>query len=393
MNITHKMASAYQGLKSGLLEPSAASAAAPVCNLATADLFYPEQAMPASVQQAVTLALSDPELCHYPHPLGWKPLRQTIADRLQRRYGHPVDPDRNILVTAGSEAGLLCSFLPFLEEGDEVLIPDPSYPTNAPYTRLAGGTPVFVPLREEDGFALNVQDFESRCTERTKAVVLTCPNNPTGTVFSRQSLEMLCQWIVRRDLVLICDHAFEDYIFDGDFVWAACLPGMWERTVTVFTLSKGAGLCGLRVGYMVADTPVLDALLARVPPVMCAAGSLSQVAAKAALEDESTLLFYKEKLARRLSETCRILSDIPGLTFTVPQGGFQMWLNVSQLGSSSQIVSYLREKAGVLVNRGDPFGPLCGKDHLRLVFGCVQDDETYFAAIKRIAEALKQYSS
>lgn len=394
MSITHRMAGPYQGLKSGLMNPapSGTPGGNALCNLGTADLFYPEQTMPSTVQQALMQSLNDPMLCHYPHPLGWRPLRQSIADKLLRSYGRAVDPDRNILVTAGSEAGLLCAFLPFLEPGDEVLIPDPSYLTNAMYTRIAGGTPVFVPLSEEKGFVLEAAEFESRCTEKTKAVVLTCPNNPTGTVFSQQSLEALCEVIVRRDLILICDFAFEDFVFEGELTWPATFPGMWERTVSVFTLSKGAGLCGLRVGYMVADTPALDALLARIPPLMCAAGMPSQVAAKAALEDEATMAAYHKKLQARRAKTCELLSGIEGISFVEPQGGFQMWINVSGLGSSAEVAARLRERAGVSVNCGEAFGPQGGKNHLRLVFGCVQDDDVYFRAIEHLAEALKNYS-
>ena len=188
-------------------------------------------------------------------------------------------------------------------------------------------------------------------------VILTYPNNPTGTVYSPNEIRALCRFIVEHDLVLLCDCAFDDYIFDGkELLWPATVPGMWERTISVFTVSKGWGLCGLRVGYMVADTPVLDAILGRVPALMGCVSNIAQAGAAAALRDTTLLRQYHNRLATRRKWTFEQLCNVPGIKVTLPDAGFQFWINTSELGNSAEIVHYLKEKADVQVNNGAAFG-------------------------------------
>lgn len=394
MSALDKMNGRFRGKRSGLLETAPAEGLGTPCvDLGSADLFAPDGPLPNSVRLAMEAQLRDPGAAHYQEPLGSRRLRETIARRLEKRYGRAVDPGQNVFITPGSEVGLMASALQFLEPGDEVLVPDPSYSPNFQYVRLAGGTPVSVPLRKETGYQLEMAELKKRWSKKIKAVLLTQPNNPTGTVYSREVLEELCRFLVEKDLILICDMAFEDHIYDGvECLWPAALPGMWERTVSLFTMSKGFGLCGLRVGYLVADAPVLDSLLAEATPLLCAANMTAQAGAMAALEDETLLPACFARLDRRRKETCRRLNQIPGVSVVVPQGGIQCWVDVSQLGDSGEIAVYLREKAGVAVSEGSAYGPEEGKGHFRLVFGCLNDEEAYDQALDRLCKALETYS-
>ncbi|MCI9264388.1 MAG: pyridoxal phosphate-dependent aminotransferase [Oscillospiraceae bacterium] len=391
MGIEERMTAGFREKRSGLFGTAGAGAAKPVTNLASADLFYPEMPFPPSVRQAIAAALEDPSMAHYGHPLGRISLRQTIGKRLEKKYGHSVNPDQHILVFPGSELAMQVGMLPFLEPGDEVLIHDPGYLANSIDPQAVGAVPIAVPLKGES-FCLDMAEFEKRLTSRTKMVILTYPNNPTGTIYSAEELRDLCRFVVRHDLILLCDMAFDDYVYDdGKLLWPAAEPGMWERTVSLFTVSKGWGLCGLRVGYMVADTPVLDALLGRIPALMGGAANIAQVGAEAALRDDRLLEENKRRLEIRRNSTYERLCRVPGLAVTLPQAGFQFWIDVSQLGTGTEVIRYLKENAQVLVNNGAAFGPVNGRDRLRLVFGCVNEESIYDKAIDRLCEALKSY--
>ena len=142
---------------------------------------------------------------------------------------------------------------------------------------------------------------------------------------------------------------------------------------------------------MVADTPVLDALLGRIPALMGGAANIAQVGAEAALRDDRLLEENKRRLEIRRNSTYERLCRVPGLAVTLPQAGFQFWIDVSQLGTGTEVIRYLKENAQVLVNNGAAFGPVNGRDHLRLVFGCVNEESIYDKAIDRLCEALKSY--
>ena len=390
MSVIDLMTPRYRGVKSGLFTPSVPGRA--VSNLGSADLFSPDGKLPRCVRDAVIAAMERPDAAHYSHPLGTKEFRTAAAERLNEKYSYSVDPDRYIMAFPGSELALQTAMLPFLSAECEVLVPDPGYLANTIDPAALGAKAVEVPLSEGNHFALDVTAFEKKLTSKTKMVILTYPNNPTGTVYSPNEIRALCRFIVEHDLVLLCDCAFDDYIFDGkELLWPATVPGMWERTISVFTVSKGWGLCGLRVGYMVADTPILDAILGRVPALMGCVSNIAQAGAAAALRDTTLLRQYHNRLATRRKWTFEQLCNVPGIKVTLPDAGFQFWINTSELGNSAEIVHYLKEKADVQVNNGAAFGKSGGEGHLRLVFGCLDCDTEYRAAISRLCSALKNY--
>jgi aspartate/methionine/tyrosine aminotransferase len=357
--------------------------------MAWADPFFPDPSLPPSVKSVLLDCVSEGFLSHYTMPIGDPKLRRVIADKVWEHNSMKTDPDRNILVTPGSDSGLLYAMMPFLSEGDEVLVPDPSYPSNFLNPRLCGAVAVNVPLRERDGYQIDVREFERLVTPRTKMVLMSHPNNPTGTVFRRGNLEELCEFIIKHDLILVCDQAFEDHIFDDlEFVSPATLPGMWERTVTVFSLSKGYGLSGLRVGYIVADDRIMDVLYGGAVNVLGATNTASQIAAIAALKDKTILPGYRSVFERRRRMAYDSWSSIPGVKMLLPESGFLSWLNVSRLGTDAEVASYLMKEAKVVVNEGTHYGSLGGPGHLRIVHGCFADETRARDAYDRIRTAL-----
>lgn len=356
--------------------------------MAWADPFYPDPAIPESVKKTMMEALESGIPAHYTMPIGMLELRQALAQHITEATGLPIDPSRNVIVTPGSDSGLLYAMMPFLNEGDEVMVPDPSYPSNFLNPTLLGAVTVPVPLREEDNYQPNIEEFRKRLTPKTKMVLITHPNNPTTTVFRREAMEELCRFIVENDLILVSDQAFQDHIFDGiEFVHPAALPGMWERTLTVCSISKGIGLSGFRIGYIYADDAIMDTLYGGAVNVLGAPCTLSSIGAIAALKDKQHLANTFTRLERRRRIAYEKLHDIPGVNMAMPESGILSWLNISQLGTEEEVCARLQEEARILVNQGEPYGQQ-GKGHIRIVTACFASDEEAGQRLERIRRVL-----
>ena len=355
-----------------------------------ADPFMPDRSMPAFVEDAYAEAARRESAPHYTAPIGSPALKVALAEKLRRQNGLDVDPERNILITPGSDSGLYFAILPFVLPGDEVIIPSPSYPNNFLDVRIAGGVPVAVELKAEDGYQLDAAALEAAVTPKTKMVLLTHPNNPTTTVYSRASLEALADVVIRHDLVLVVDQAFEDFTYGTEMISPAALPGMWERTVSVFSFSKGMGLSGLRVGYLVCCDTIMDPLFATAVAVVCATSTAAQQAVLAALEHPGFMDEFERAYDARRHRAVEILEQVPGVRVALPESGFLCWVDVSALGDSTEIAAYLTAEARVSVNDGKNYGP-GGAGHLRIVLGVYRDDERVFEALERVRDALLRY--
>ncbi len=358
--------------------------------MAWADPFFPDPSIPDSVKKAMMDAIETGFPAHYVMPIGMLELRQALAEKIHKQTGLPIDPSRNVIVTPGSDSGLLYSMMPFICEGDEVMVPDPSYPSNFLNPKLLGGVTVPVPLYEEDNYQIRIEEFEKRVTPRTKMVLITHPNNPTTTVFRRESIEALCDFVKKHDLILVSDQAFEDHVYDGiEFVRPATLPGMWERTVTVCSISKGLGLSGLRIGYIYANDHIMDVYYGGAVNVLGAASTLGSIGAVAAVKDEAYLKSNYERLERRRRLAYEVLSTTPGVKMKMSESGILSWLDISALGTAEEVSEYLMKHANVMVNQGNPYGEQ-GKGHLRIVTACFAKDEDAVLRFERIKAALTQ---
>ncbi|MGN0975719.1 MAG: pyridoxal phosphate-dependent aminotransferase [Gemmiger sp.] len=358
--------------------------------MAWADMFYPDPSIPKSVRQATIEAVQGGFPSHYTLPVGLYELRCALAEHIHARTGLTIDPSRNVIVTPGSDSGLLFAMMPFLNDGDEVLIPDPSYPSNYLNCKLLGAVAVPVPTYDEENYRIRMDELEKRLTSKTKMVLLTHPNNPTTVVYRRDNLEQLAEFIVRHDLVLVCDQAFEDHIFDGiEFVSPCTLPGMWERTVTVCSLSKGYGLSGYRIGYLYADDHIMDVYYGGAVNVCGAPCTVTTYGAIAALKDPDILPEYSRRLERRRTLAYDILSTTPGVKMRKSESGILSWLNISALGTSQEVADYLMEHAKIMVNQGTPYGAQ-GEGYIRIVTACFARDEDAALRFERIKAALTE---
>jgi aspartate aminotransferase len=208
---------------------------------------------PESVTRAMHRAIDDGHT-HYLPTTGVPRLLDLLVEKLQRRNGIPVRSRDDLMVTTGGIHGLYLVFQALLEPGDEVIVPDPEWPPCMGNITAAHGNAVPCPLHENLGWRYDMAELESRITPRTRAVYVNSPHNPTGGVLTREDLETISGICRERRLWLISDEAYEDVVFDGaDHVSAASLPGMYERTISVFTFSKSYAMTGLRLGYVVCS--------------------------------------------------------------------------------------------------------------------------------------------
>lgn len=359
-----------------------------VKNFAWADPFYPAPSVPSHVADAMIKSIQSGFASHYTMPIGNQLLKEEVCKKLLRVNGIEADPDRNVIITPGSDSGLFFSMLPFINKGDEVLIIDPSYPNNYQNTELLGGTAISVPVYEEDSYQFNIDEFYKRVTDKTKMIVLTNPNNPTTTVYSKENLLKLAKFAKEYDLVVIVDQAFEEPCFDeNEMVTFASLPDMFERTVTVFSLSKGLGLSGLRVGYILASDQIIDKMIGSVVSVLGATNTSAQMGAIAALQNPDFSKQYFESFDKRRKLVYKYLHDINGISMSISQSGFLSWINTSKLGTSSEIVAYLQKEAGVTVNSGEPYGKQ-GEGHIRIVHGVLSDEKELEDTLIKIRKSL-----
>ncbi len=399
--VTEKMISAFKNAEGGLfsaVEKADVGDAVVkmkergVALMAWADPFYPDPSMPPHVAEAMIESINSGFASHYTTPIGNSELKAEIAKKLKKVNGLDVIPDRNIIITPGSDSGLFFAMLPFIHDGDEVMIIDPSYPNNYQNTEIMGGVAVTIPVYAENGYQFEIEDFEAKVTDKTKMIVLTNPNNPTTTVYRREKLEQLAEFAVKRDLIVVVDQAFEQPVFDGiEMVTIASLPRMWERTVTVFSISKGMGLSGLRVGYIVADDHIIDKMYGVAVSVIGATSTCAQMGAIAAMKDDSFTEKYFEAFDQRRRIVYDNLHDIPGVSMQLSESGFLSWLDISELGTESEVMAYLNEHALVSINSGTPYGEQ-GKGHIRIVHGVFASNEALEKAILRMREALFKLS-
>ena len=193
---------------------------------------------------------------------------------------------------------------------------------------------------------------------------------------------------IDNDLVLVCDQAFEDHIYDGiEFVAPCTLPGMWERTLTVCSISKGIGLSGFRIGYIYACDKIMDVLYGGAVNVLGAACTLSSLGAIAAIKDKEHMRSNYERLERRRRLAYDILSTAPGVEMKMSESGILSWLNISRLGTSAEVADYIMEHAKIMVNQGTPYGAQ-GEGWLRIVTACFASDEDAAVRFERIKAAL-----
>lgn len=338
----------------------------------------PDYAAPDKVINACIESLKEKKTS-YTSNLGLIELRKDIAKLFTERYGVDYDPASEIVVTVGVSEAISIAMSALLNPGDEVLIPDPAYVAYPACVHFAGGTPVLVPTWEKDDFKLTVEELEKKVTPKTKILLIGYPNNPTGTVMTRDELAKIAEFAKAHDLIVISDEIYCDLTYEGQHTCFAALPGMKERTIVLNGFSKSYAMTGLRIGYMCAPKEAVTSIFKVHQYEILCASSTSQYGAIAALEqcDDDVKAMYDEYAARRII-VYEGLKSI-GLPVFEPKGAFYIFPDITCTGLSDEEFSeqlLKEEKVGVVP--GSCFGEQ-GKGHIRI---------SYAASRENIEEAL-----
>ncbi len=290
----------------------------------------PDLDTPESIREAGKRAI-DEGFTHYVLPVeGYTPLREAIAKKLSRWNGISVDPDTEILVTAGVQEAINVAMLTLINPGDEVIMPQPYYYSDPLAVILAGGKPVYTQLREENDFRLDFPDLRSKITDRTKCFFFISPNCPTGSVFTKGDLESLAEIAMEKHIFMVSDEIYEDLVYDGEKnVSLASLPGMKDYAISLFGLSKTFAMTGWRIGYMIGPERIVGQMKEIHAQIAICANSIAQKAAFEALTSYETHAsevrgIYEE----RRNVFVKGLNDL-GFRCKPPAGSFYVYCNIS----------------------------------------------------------------
>lgn len=334
---------------------------------------------PDSVKAGMARAIAD-NRSHYVQTAGVPRLRELIAAKLRNRNGTPIDDAEDVLVTNGGIHGLYIICLALLDQGDEVLIPDPAWPPAAGNILAARGVPVGYRLHEANGWRPDPDEVEAKITPKTRILYLNSPSNPTGGVLTRAYLERFAAIAQTHNLWVVSDEAYEDVVFDGEHVSIASLPGMYTRTIPLYTFSKSYAMTGLRLGYIaIKNAAIRDRAKKILFYTASNVATVVQYGGIGALEGpQDCIEAFRAELCARRDLFYRGVRELAGdiLSGQPPAGAFYAFLRIdpgwpegdrSTASISWRMVEYLIAKGRIGSVPGVDFGAN-GEGHVRFCF-------------------------
>lgn len=350
----------------------------------------PDFITPYHIRNAAINSIVDGETQYTPNR-GLLALREEISGYLQKRYQITYDPQKEILVTVGASESIDVALRALISDGDEVLVPEPSYVSYSPSVIFAGGTPVGVETRENTDFRLSAQRVREAITPRTKALILPYPNNPTGAVMGREELEELAQVVRERELLVISDEIYSELTYGGKHVSFASLPGMWPYTLTINGFSKSFAMTGWRVGYICGPGELISVMNKIHQYGILCAPRQGQAAALEALrsgrengyEDVRQMRESYNRRRRLMVDGLRKM----GLHCFEPRGAFYVFPSIQSTGLSSEtFCERLLQEKRVACVPGTAFGP-CGEGYIRCSYATAVDKLN--VALERMADFIQ----
>lgn len=325
----------------------------------------------------------------YSQNAGLLPLRETIADYYKRTEGFEYNPNSEVIVTVGAMEGLYLALLALLNPGDEVIIPAPYYVNYVQMVNLCHAKAVVVDNPDAEELSFNIEDVERAITEKTKAIIINTPSNPSGRIISQEKIQALAELAKKYDLVVISDEVYKCLIYDqASFKSIVAIEGMRERTVLINSLSKEFCMTGWRIGYVLAPEELIATMTKLQENVVACAPLPSQYAAIEALSGKEN---YSENMVKiftsRRNTLVQGIQSLPLLRCTAPQATFYLMVDISATGFTSYDFAVALLKAQqVAVVPGVAYGKSCDK-YIRIAF--TLEEDKIREGVRRIGEFIK----
>jgi aspartate aminotransferase len=351
------------------------------------EIGEPDFSTPPNIVEAAVDALHS-GWTHYGPSAGLPGLRLSIANYVSRRRGVQVSPER-VVVVPGGKPIMFFTMLALIDEGDEVIYPNPGFPIYESMINYVGGTAVPVPLREERDFAMDVDELASLITDRTKLIILNSPQNPTGGILQREDIERTAKAIGDRNIMVLSDEIYSRLQFQGEPFSIMSVPGMQERTILLDGFSKTYAMTGWRIGYGVMRADLATHITRLMTNSNSCTASFTQMAAIEALRgDQSPVSEMRTAFQHRSEVFVAGLNKIKGFSCRMPKGAFYVFPNITGSGwKSKPLADALLEQAGVAALSGTAFGQY-GEGYLR--FSVANSIENLNQALERIDQWTKQ---
>ncbi len=351
------------------------------------EIGEPDFSTPVNIVEAAVDALRT-GWTHYGPSAGLPELRRAIAEYVSRTRGVAVSPDE-VVVVPGGKPIIFFTMLALIDQGDEVIYPNPGFPIYESMINYVGGKAVPVPLREERDFAMDVGEMASLITDRTKLIILNSPQNPTGGVLGRSDIEQVARAIGDRNILVLSDEIYSRLQFAGQPFSIMSVPGMQERTILLDGFSKTYAMTGWRIGYGVMRADLATHITRLMTNSNSCTASFTQMAGIEALRgDQSAVGQMCAEFQRRSEAFVTGLNGIRGFSCRMPKGAFYVFANITRTGwKSKPLADALLEEAGVAALSGTAFGEF-GEGYLR--FSVANSMEKLHQALERIDRWTKQ---
>lgn len=329
----------------------------------------PDFDSPEAVKEAAIEAIKAGKV-HYTSNYGLDELRDKIAEKLVEENKLAAARE-NIIVTPGAMMALSTAVLGVVDTDDEVLIPSPYYPSFYKQVQLAGGRPVIVPTSVENDYQLNKDLLDKYYTDKTKLLILNSPNNPTGAIQTKASMEEIAEFAREKDIFVIADECYEKFLYQGEHISIGSLPGMADRTLTVNSTSKTYSMTGWRIGFLAGPEELIKEMV-KVPQNMtiCPTSFAQHGSLKAYDLSDDIIKERLEIFTERRNIVVDKLSKLDKVELVPPAGGLYAFPNFVDIGMDAiELCDYLLEEAGIAVVPGGDFGPGAGNS-VRIAFTC-----------------------
>lgn len=347
------------------------------------EIGEPDFDTPANVIDAGVDALRS-GWTHYGPAAGLPQLRKTIADYVAKSHSVEVSPEE-VVVVPGGKPTIFYSIVALVDEGDEVIYPNPGFPIYESMVRFVGARAVPVKIREERDFSLDVNELASLITDRTKMIILNSPHNPTGGTMSKRDVQAVADAIGDRNIFVLTDEIYSRLIYDGSHASMFSLEEMRDRTILLDGFSKTYAMTGWRLGYGVMRRDLAEHVARLAINCTSCTASFTQMAGIEALRgDQSSVAKMKAEFQRRRDYVVERLNKIPGFSCRMPKGAFYVFPNITGTGwRSKEIASALLEEAGVACLSGTAFGEF-GEGYIR--FSVANSIENITTALDRVEQ-------